>query len=148
MSDRRREAISRLPYEVLEHTADAGIIARGAELAELFANAGLGMLSLMVDLEGVEPKEERRIEVEARDREGLLVRWLTELLYYLDAEEMLFRRFEMGEVSETRLRARGFGERIDRGRHRLHFGVKAVTRHLLEVRQEDGGYRATVLFDI
>jgi SHS2 domain-containing protein len=26
--------------------------------------------------------------------------------------------------------------------------VKAVTRHMLEIAPEDGGYRATVLFDI
>ncbi len=141
-------AISRPPYEVIEHTADVGLVARGGDLAELFANAGLGMLSLMVDLEGVQPKNERRIEVRARDREGLLVRWLTELLYFLDAEEMVFRRLEIEELSDTHLRARAVGERIDRERHRLHFGVKAVTRHMLEIAPENGGYRATILFDI
>lgn len=138
----------RPPYEILEHTADAGIVVHGSDLRELFANAGLGMFALMVDLEGVEEREERLIQVEGRDREGLLVRWLSELLYYLDAEEMLFRRFEIEELTDTRLRARGFGERIDRERHRLHFGVKAVTRHMLEIAPEDGGYRATLLFDI
>ena len=86
---------SRPPFEVLEHTADVGIVVHGADLAELFANAGLGMFALMVDLEGVEEREERLIQVEGRDRETLFVRWLTELLYYLDTEEMLFRRFEM-----------------------------------------------------
>ena len=141
-------AISRPPYEVIEHTADVGLVARGGDMRELFVNAGLGMLSLMVDLDGVEPREERRIEIQARDREGLLVRWLTELLYFLDAEEMLFRRLEIEELSDIHLRGRALGERIDRDRHRLHFGVKAVTRHLLEIAPEDGGYRATILFDI
>ena len=97
---------------------------------------------------GPQPRVRRLVHVEARDREALLVRWLTELLYYLDAEEMLFSRFEVEEATDTRLRARAFGERIDPQRHRLHFGVKAVTRHMLEVAPEDGGYRAQVLFDI
>ncbi len=136
------------PFEILEHTTDVGIVAHGNSLAELFANAAAGMFAIMADLEGVRQTEERRIEVEARDREGLMVRWLTELLYYLAAEELLFSRFIVEEVSETRLRARAFGERIDPERHRLHFGVKAVTRHMLEVAEEDGGYRAQVLFDI
>ncbi len=140
--------MSRPPYEVIEHTADVGLVARGGDMAELFANAGLGMLSLMVDLEGVRPEEARRIEVRARDRESLLVRWLTELLYFLDAEEMVFRRLEIEELTDTHLRARALGERIDRERHRLHFGVKAVTRHMLEIAPENGGYRATILFDI
>ncbi len=136
------------PFEILEHTADAGIVAHGASLEETFANAAAGMFALMADPDGVRPLEERRIEVEGRDHEGLLVRWLTELLYYLDAEEMLFSRFVVEERSGRHLRARAWGERIDRERHRLHFGVKAVTRHMLEVGPEDGGYRAQVLFDI
>jgi SHS2 domain-containing protein len=138
----------RPPFEILEHTADVGIVAHGGTLEEMFANAAAGMFALMADLDRVRPLDERRIALEARDREGLLVRWLTELLYYLDAEEMLFSRFAVEEVSDTRLRARAWGERIDRERHRLHFGVKAVTRHMLEVAAEDGGYRAQVLFDI
>ena len=139
---------ARPPFEVFEHTADVGIVAHGADLRALFANAAQGMFSLMADLSGVEEREQRSIEVEARDREGLLVNWLTELLYYLDAEEMLFRRFEIDELSDTRLRGRAFGERIDRDRHDLRLGVKAVTRHMLEIAPENGGYRATVLLDI
>jgi len=105
------------------------------------------MFALMVDLEGVQERQERRIEVAARDLEGLMVRWLTELLYHLDAHEMLFSRFEVLTIDDTHLEARAFGEPIDRERHNLHFGVKAVTRHMLEVARENG-YRATILFDI
>ena len=138
----------RPPFEVLEHTADAGIVAHGETLADLFAKAAAGMFTLMADLDGVRPGDERHVEVEAPDRERLLERWLTELLYYVDAEEMLFSRFDVDEATDRRLRARVAGERIDRRRHRLHFGVKAVTRHMLEIASEDGGYRARVLFDI
>ncbi|HSP55634.1 MAG TPA: archease [Dehalococcoidia bacterium] len=139
---------SQPPYEVLEHTADAGIIAHGADLPRLFANAALGMFSLMVNTAGVHETEQRTIEVKARGLESLLVRWLTELLYYLDAEEMLFSRFEVTQMTGTSLRAHAFGERVDRERHDLHVGVKAVTRHMLEIAPENSGYRATVLFDI
>ncbi len=136
------------PFEFLEHTADAGIIARGADLPELFANAAVGLFSLMVETAGVHETEQRTIEIEARDLESLLVGWLTELLYYLDAEEMLFSRFEVSHMTETSLRGRAFGERVDRDRHDLNVGVKAVTRHMLEIAPENGGYRATILFDI
>jgi SHS2 domain-containing protein len=135
-------------YEPLEHTADAGIVARGHDLTELFANAAEGLFASMVVLDGVEEREQREIMVNAKDVETLLVHWLTELLYYVDAEEMLFRRFEVDEITETHLRAHGFGEKIDRSRHDFHFGVKAITRHMLAVREADEGYEATVLFDI
>lgn len=135
-------------FEVLEHTADVGVIAYGADLRELFANAALGLFSLMVETSGVREAEVRTVEVAGHDLETLLVRWLTELLYYLDADQLLFSRFEIEEITGTSLRARAFGERIDRERHDLHFGVKAVTRHMLEIVPEDSGYRATVIFDI
>lgn len=138
----------RPPFEPFEHTADAGIVAHGDTLQEIFANAAAGMFALMADPGGIEERERREIEVKARDREGLFVAWLSELLYYVDAEEMLFRRFEIEELTGTRMRATAFGERIDRERHDLRFGVKAVTRHMLEIAPEDGGWRAKVLFDI
>jgi SHS2 domain-containing protein len=140
--------MSRPPFEILEHTADAGIVAHGDTLSELFENAAAGMFALMADSEGVRPAEERRVEIEAPNRERLLERWLTELLYYVDAEEMLLSKFQVDEASDRKLRARVAGEPIDRRRHRLHFGVKAVTRHMLQVTPEGGGYRAQVLFDI
>ncbi len=155
------------PFEVLEHTADAGIIARGSNPEELFSNAALGMFSLMVDTDGVRETEERFISVGAHDLETLLVHWLSELLYHVDAEEMIFSRFEIlelwqaqqsAETPETppehderplyRLRGRALGERIDPERHSLRTGVKAVTRHMLDIRAENSGYRATVLFDL
>ena len=136
------------PFEIIEHTADVGIVARGATLEELFANAARALFALMVELAGVEERQERQVVVTAQDWSGLLVNWLSELLYYVDAEELLLRRFQVQELKPFRLVARAFGETIDRQRHQLHFGVKAVTKHMLEVRQEDGHWRAQVLFDI
>jgi SHS2 domain-containing protein len=138
----------RPPFEVLEHTADAGIVAHGSSLTDLFTSAALGLFSLMADLAGVDESEHRDIQVRGHDIETLLVRWLTELLYYVDAEEMLFSRFEITHLTETSLRARAYGEPIDRERHDLGLGVKAVTRHMLEIAPENGGYRARILFDI
>ncbi len=136
------------PFEIFEHTADAGVIAFGGSLSQLFEHAALGMFSLMAELAGVREREKRFVRVQSRDRESLLVAWLSELLYHLDSEELLFSRFSIGRFRETELSARVFGERIDRDRHELRLGVKAVTRHMLEIADEDGAYRATILFDI
>jgi tRNA nucleotidyltransferase (CCA-adding enzyme) len=106
------------------------------------------MFSLMVTLETVVEREQRAIQCEARDREGMLVAWLSELLYYVDAEELLFSRFTVQSLSSTRIEAVAFGEPIDRSRHDLHFGVKAVTRHMLRLAETADGYEASILFDI
>lgn len=135
-------------YEPLDHTSEAGIVARGSTLADAFAAVAEGMYSLMLDLDGIEERESREIALEGENAEALLVDWLAELVYLTDAETMVFRRFEVSEMSETRLRARVWGERYDAARHPSHVAVKAVTRHLLEIAREDGGYRLRVLFDI
>lgn len=136
------------PFETFDHTADVGIIARGATLGEALANAARAMFSLMVDVDRVEPREERRIEVEAENVEGLLVNWLAELLYVSEVDNLVFSRFDMLEVSDTRVVARATGEPLDLDRHDPKLMVKAVTCHMLEVAREDGGCRVRVILDI
>lgn len=135
-------------FEPLEHTADAGVVAYGRSLAETFEQAARGMYALMVDLETVNERETVAVAVEGDGVEALLVAWLSELLYLTDVRGLLFRSFDVDEVTEQQAAGRARGEPVDRGRHILGVGVKAVTRHLLEVTPVEGGYRARVLFDI
>jgi SHS2 domain-containing protein len=60
---------------------------------------------------------------------------------------MLFKRFDISELNETRLRARCYGEKIDPERHKIKVGFKAATYHMLKI-DEDDGFRVQVLFDI
>ena len=68
-------------FEILEHTGEIGILARGRTPSEVFAEAARGMFSFIVDLGAVEERDVRRVEVEATDLEALLVEWLNELTY-------------------------------------------------------------------
>lgn len=135
-------------FEILEHTADIGIIAYGKDLKEVFANAAEGMFSLITDLEKVEGKATYRIKLEASDIESLLVTWLNELVYLFDTENILFKRFEVIDINQTSLSAMAYGEKAERTRHTLKLGIKATTYHLLEVKRKGSFYQARVLFDI
>lgn len=136
-------------FEILEHTADAGIIARGATLAETFAHAAEGMYALMVDLDDVREVVTRDMAVAGADLGRLLANWLVELIFLTETENLLFHRFDVTvDEQALSLRATAHGEPIDPERHGLGGAVKGVTRHLLEVGREDGGYRARVLFDM
>ncbi len=53
-------------FDVVEHTADTGIIAYGTDMQEAFANAAYGMFSLMADLRQVREETSRYVEAEAR----------------------------------------------------------------------------------
>jgi SHS2 domain-containing protein len=135
-------------YTVLEHTADAGIEARGRDLGELMANAALGMYSLVVDLAAVRPERRRRIEVAAEGPEQLLVAWLSELLFITETEDLVFSRFDVRECSPGRLRADAWGESFDPERHPVGGQVKGVTRHQLRVERDAEGWRARVILDM
>lgn len=134
-------------FEVIDHTADVGIIAYGEDLKEAFASAAYALFSMMIDLEGVGDSHCRQVEVTADDRSDLLVAWLNELIYVFEVDNVLFKRFDVGELTETRLRASCYGERIDPERHKIKVGFKAATYHMLKIDEGDG-FRVQVLFDI
>jgi SHS2 domain-containing protein len=139
--------VKRKDFEILNHTADVGIIAYGADLKQAFANAAIGLFSLITDLDDVNEVLHRDAELTATDEESLLVEWLNELIYQFDTEGIIFKRFDIARLDNTRLKARGYGEKVDKSRHRLKTGVKAATYHMLKVNKGDG-CRVQVLFDI
>lgn len=134
-------------FEIIDHTADVGIVAHGSDLREAFANSAYGMFSLIADLDGVREEVCREIDVQASDREALLVSWLNELLYIFDVDHLIFSRFEIGHLGQRHLQAKVYGERIDVSRHKLKTAVKAATYHLLKVEKENG-FRVQVILDI
>lgn len=134
-------------FDIIDHTADVGIMAYGAELKEAFANAAYAMFTLIADLEDVREDVCRQIEVQAEDEENLLASWLNELLYLFDVDGIIFKRFEITEFGETSLKAEGYGELVDPARHSLKAGVKAATYHMLRVAKDDG-YSVRVIFDV
>src|SRR4030042_6891311 len=88
-------------FEVLDHTADIGIIAYGPDVPCLFANAATGMASLIVDLDDIGDHIQRDIALESDDNENLLVEWLNELLYIFDVEHILFKTIEVSNVHDA-----------------------------------------------
>jgi SHS2 domain-containing protein len=136
-------------FEVIEHTADIGIRAFGIDLAGAFVNAARGMFSLITDLNSINEALYRDVQVAAPDREALLVEWLNELIFFFDTEQILFNRFYIGALTGTELRARCYGEKVDKPRHKLKRGIKSATYHMVKVEQKtDYEYRVEVLLDI
>ncbi len=134
-------------FEIVNHTADVGIIAYGADMSEAFANAAKALFSLITELDDVEEVTQRDIELTAPDQESLLVGWLNELIYLFDAENMLFKRFDITQLSQTHLKARSYGHKVDSSKHKLKTGVKAATYHMLKI-EKGNGCKVQVLFDI
>jgi SHS2 domain-containing protein len=113
-----------------------------------FANAALGMFSLMTDIGKVKDTISRDVEVTADDRNDLLVSWLNELLFICEVERMLFKRFDILTLDETTLKARCYGEKIDPKRHKIKIEIKAATYHMIRIEEKQNLTRVQVLFDI
>src|SRR2546430_2161229 len=106
-------------YETFDHTADLGLRIRAADLAALFADAGMALTATLVENpDAIRGEVSLDVKLAADDLEYLLFDWLKSLLYQFDAEKLLFARFDV-KVSDTGLEATAWGERLDESRHEL-----------------------------
>ncbi|MBU1670462.1 MAG: archease [Actinobacteria bacterium] len=133
---------------IVEHTADIGIHVEADGADELFEGAAAGMFSIITDTSAVADREATEVSLEAGDTEGLMFKWLNELLYLADSRNVLFSRFEVSGVEAGRLHATAYGEGFDPARHTMNSEVKAATYHDLAVGREGGVWTATVIFDV
>lgn len=134
-------------YDIINHTADIGIVAHGRSIKELFENAAFAMFDLTADLSNIEPKKSFGFEVNAVNYEELLVAWLRELLYKFAVGQFLFKEFGIVEVEQTHLKGFAKGEKYDSKKHVLKKEIKAVTYHDLSIKKDNGTFSAQIIFD-
>ena len=133
--------------------ADTAFEASGDSPTELFLAAAQAVIETIANPKTVQARWERVIERTDPELASLLFDWLSDIVFLKDAEGVVFREMT-AIVSEDRphggwrLRGTLTGEPIDPSRHELHNDVKAVTKHLYEVRQQDGRWIARVVLDI
>ena len=137
-----------MSWETFEHEADVGLIVRGRDGPELFAEAGLAFFDLVCELADVRERTRYSVTGEADSVEPLLVDWLNDLVYLFQARGVVCRRFDFPAWSETAYEAEAFGEPVDPGRHSPRDLVKAATYHGLSVRSQADGLEARVILDV
>ena len=139
-------------FEFIEGaTSDLTFVALGPTVEAAFVAAGQALLAATIEEpETVERRERRSITLEEPDLELLLIRFLNELIYLRDAEELLLHSDQIEIVwgDSLELRAELSGERIDRTRHALASDVKAATAHSLRVGKTTDGWTATATLDV
>lgn len=134
--------------QVLDHTADIGVIVQAPDMERLFERAALAMFRILIVPGGVRPLESIRLNLTANDREGLLIEWLSELNYLHVTRHLVFSEYDVAFEGECHLVAEARGEQIDPARHEIMTEIKAVTYHNLKIEAVCGGWQAQVLFDL
>jgi SHS2 domain-containing protein len=137
------------PFEILEHTADIGLMARGRTLGELFEHAALGMAEILDRTRPPSSNGKSTLEpvaVEASDVEALLVEWLNEVLFRLEASNRCLGAAAVRELNENALT--GEVDLVECERGPEGSDLKATTYHQLSIRPAGSGWSATVYFDV
>ena len=126
-----------------------------ASLDTLFESCALAVAASMVKLDTVSEQEEQDIELTHEHLDRLLMDFLDELIYLKDTEGFLLKRIEVtiekkdsdGKSTHI-LKAKAFGEQIDRDKHDFEHDLKAITMHMFKLEKTDKGYYARVVIDI
>ena len=99
-----------MKYKIIEDlTSDVMFEAYGKDKKELFENAAEALFSVICDIKKVRPLEKITVEISAENFEELLIEWLQHLIALVDIEEMFFSRFEIRQISNTKLKAVCYG---------------------------------------
>jgi SHS2 domain-containing protein len=138
-------------YEFVEGaTSDLAFVARGGSPEAVFTAAADALLAATLEQpEHLGEGERRRLALEEPTLDLLLLRWLNELVYLRDAEQLLLRcgRIAIGRDGGFHLEAELSGDRVG-PRHRLLADVKAATAHGLWMGETRDGWEAKVTLDV
>ncbi len=131
-------------------TADVAFKAEGETLEEVFTESAMATFEAMIDTRKVGTLVEKEVVLEAENLEGLLMDWLSQLVFLKDSEALAFSKFDVKITKNHvyRLRGMALGEEINQERHDLRSDVKGVTYHKFELAETKGGWEATVVLDI
>jgi len=142
-------------FRILEDiaVADVAFEAIGGTPSELFVAAARAVIEILANPMMVSKTWHRTIDLEDEQFADLLFDWLSEMVYLKDAEGVVFCQATAAVLHEPlrdrwRLHGELIGEAINSTRHELRSDVKAVTKHLYEVCESGGQWRARVVLDI
>lgn len=130
-------------FREVSHGADAALEVWALDLPGLFRQAAQGMYALMGATPTRANSTSRTLSLFASDDESLLVAFLSQLLFLLEQESLLFTNIVL-ELQPGNLKATLEG--IPPGS--IQREIKAVTFNDLAICQEERLYRVSIVFDL
>lgn len=130
-------------FKEKEHTADWELHIWAPDFAGLLEQSARGMYYLMGVVESEGAIQNHQICLEYRDKESLLVSFLSELLFLLETKNLTFDQFTW-TFKEGTLLVKMVGMPLAS----LTKEIKAVTYHNLSVHKTNGRLEADIVFDV
>jgi len=134
-------------FQLMPHTADVMVSAWGSTLEGCLTEAAHGLVASFAEVSDAAPEDRVEFTCEPGPESELLVELLDEVIYAIDAWDVVPVRIDVRRTDEGGL-AGEFGV-VERGHVRVVGPApKAVTRHDLSVEQVDSGWRCRVVVDV
>ncbi|MBY8988322.1 MAG: archease [Candidatus Lokiarchaeota archaeon] len=140
-------------FEFRDHTADVQVRSWGSSLEEAFSQTAYSLMATITpDLKKVIPKIEKKITIEAEDKEALLFDFLSEFLYIFDVNELVFSQIYVSKIEKFKdnykLQATLKGEKFDLDKHEIGIEVKAITYSFLNIEEKQKNTTIDIVYDI
>jgi SHS2 domain-containing protein len=135
-------------YTVLDHTADLRVSVKGNNMVNLFENAGYTLMDLMLNITRYEKSDQIKIDITGIDLPDLMVRWLSEILYLFEGENLIVTGINIDNLTPNRLESNLKVIHFNYGIHDILMEIKGVTYHQIEVTENNGIWTANVIFDL
>jgi SHS2 domain-containing protein len=133
-------------FLLLEHTADLGLEAWGADLCAALDRAVAALGHILGGPAPGDVPQRRPLAMDEADPEALVVALLSECLYLLEVEGWLPRGAALEPSAGGGVRGELLGEPWDPERHD-GLAIKAITWHQLAVREDPQGLTITAYVD-
>jgi len=135
-----------MSIEELPHTADILVRVKAGSLEDLFAESVRALMGFMYG-DRREGTDARVIRVSSEDLTGLLVGFLSEVLFVSESERFVVADATVS-ITGTSLEARLTGEKFSQERHGGGVEVKGISYSGLSIIKTDEGCQADILFDV
>lgn len=139
-------------YRQIDHTADLAVRVSGNSLEDLFNTAANAMVDLAINDVKIKPVSRKDFEFSAHTSEELLVNFLSELNFLLQAKKWIFRSirtFQMKpQTNNLFLELVVEGGSPKAGNFQIQTEIKAITFHGLEIKESGGKFETIIVFDI
>ncbi len=140
-------------FKFLDHTADVSVKSWGSNLEEAFSQTALSLMTTITpDLDQISPKIEKKIQIEAEDKEALLFDFLSEFLYIFDVYDLVFGDIIVQTIKKSKnrykLQALLKGEKFDKKKHKIGTEVKAITYSFMDIEEKKNKVKINIVFDI
>ena len=135
-------------YSLFSHTADLGMSVTGHSCENLFKNAGLALLELLVDNKSPRIDQKLDISIDGNDLPDLMVKWLSEILYLFEGENLIVTEILINSINCNNIISTLSVMEFDSQCIEILREIKAVTYHQIEVEEKNGLWTARVIFDL